>query len=293
LKVIIFGAGHFGKLYAEQEKQVEIVAYADNKAVYQIGSTFLGHKVIAPAEIPRYEYDKVVIAVNDDFGSACPDDMQTMDEMWKQLVALGIRESEIAVQAITSPDDRRVIDLNRIAEALVHVEGSVAECGVLRGHFAAQINRCFPDRILYLFDTFSGFDSRDTRDEASKTVKKWLDIYEPLFKLGNERIALARCPYAENVVIRKGYVPDTFVGLEKERFAFVNIDMDLYLPQLNALRFFAPRLTYGGVIQVHDYFDPCLPVVKQAVNKFAEEYEFTRIPSGDSYTVVLAGLRKG
>ncbi len=41
------------------------------------------------------------------------------------------------------------------------VEGCMAELGVYRGDFARHINRAFPDRILYLFDTFEGFDKKD------------------------------------------------------------------------------------------------------------------------------------
>ena len=35
--------------------------------------------------------------------------------------------------------------------------GSVAEVGVYKGDFAKYINYFFPDRKLYLFDTFEGF----------------------------------------------------------------------------------------------------------------------------------------
>jgi hypothetical protein len=80
--------------------------------------------------------------------------------------------------------------------------------------------------------------------------------------------------------------------LENEKFAFVNLDMDLYLPTLKALQFFAPRLTHGGVIQVHDYFHPDLPGVKQAVDELSQEYSFLRIPTGDTVTIALAGFEK-
>ena len=94
------------------------------------------------------------------------------------------------------------------------------------------------------------------------------------------------------MIIRKGYIPDTLVGLESEHFAFVHLDMDLYQPQLVALRFFAPRMSFGGVIQIHDYFFVELPGVRQAVDEFAEEYKFVRIPTGDEYTVALTGFEK-
>jgi O-methyltransferase len=150
----------------------------------------------------------------------------------------------------------------------------------------------FKDRPFYLFDTFCGFDSRDTDNENSSIAQNWLHDYGHLFDGGNEQIALARCPFPENVLIRKGYIPETFTGLENEKFAFVSLDMDLYLPTLNALRFFVPRLTHGGVIQVHDYFHPDLPGVKQAVDELSQEYSFLRIPTGDTVTIALAGFEK-
>lgn len=39
--------------------------------------------------------------------------------------------------------------------------GNCAEVGVFSGSFAKQINRCFPNKKLYLFDTFTGFDAED------------------------------------------------------------------------------------------------------------------------------------
>jgi len=45
------------------------------------------------------------------------------------------------------------------------ISGMVAECGVYKGDFACILARIFPDRKLYLFDTFSGFDKRDINKE--------------------------------------------------------------------------------------------------------------------------------
>ena len=41
------------------------------------------------------------------------------------------------------------------------IEGSVAELGVYQGGFAKYINQAFPNKKLYLFDTFTGFDAKD------------------------------------------------------------------------------------------------------------------------------------
>src|SRR4029079_18426640 len=41
-----------------------------------------------------------------------------------------------------------------------NILGSVAELGVYKGKFARYINQLFPNRKLYLFDTFMGFDEK-------------------------------------------------------------------------------------------------------------------------------------
>src|SRR4051812_7252812 len=47
--------------------------------------------------------------------------------------------------------------------------GAVAELGVYKGKFACYINKYFPDRKLYLFDTFKGFDEKDVSAEIQNT----------------------------------------------------------------------------------------------------------------------------
>src|SRR5262245_47355138 len=45
------------------------------------------------------------------------------------------------------------------------VPGNIAELGVYQGVFASKLNEVFPDRKLYLFDTFQGFSSKDKKIE--------------------------------------------------------------------------------------------------------------------------------
>jgi len=53
-----------------------------------------------------------------------------------------------------------------------NVEGSAAELGVYKGNFAMQINYFLPDRKLYLFDTFEGFDSRETQNLTEPKISQ-------------------------------------------------------------------------------------------------------------------------
>jgi O-methyltransferase len=123
------------------------------------------------------------------------------------------------------------------------IEGSMAEVGVWRGETSEFVHSIAPERKLYLFDTFEGFpDGERTGDER--------------FRDTSAEAVAARLGDSPNVAIRKGYVPDTFAGLEDERFAFALIDLDLHEPTVASLEFLYPRLVPGGYLSVHDYNSP-------------------------------------
>ena len=136
-----------------------------------------------------------------------------------------------------------------IAMALRRVEienipGALAEAGVFEGHASRFIHRLAPERRYYLFDTFEGFDKDDLDPEVSEDKRFCSTSVEAVLRfIGDQR----------NLVVKKGHVPETFTGLETERFAFVLLDMDLYKPTFSALEFFYPRLSIGGYLMVHDY----------------------------------------
>jgi O-methyltransferase len=126
------------------------------------------------------------------------------------------------------------------------VPGALAECGVHRGHLSKFIHEQMPDRKFYLFDTFQGFDQRDL-DTSNGDLR---------FRDTSEAEVLGYIGDTQNVVIRKGYFPETAVGLEEERFAFTMIDFDKYQPTMAALNFFYQRTNPGGFIFIHDYSSP-------------------------------------
>ncbi|MBR3622795.1 MAG: class I SAM-dependent methyltransferase, partial [Selenomonadaceae bacterium] len=140
------------------------------------------------------------------------------------------------------------------------------ECGVYRGGFAKWIARFMPDRKLYLFDTFEGFDNRDIDEKEEFYTGAFRRIYK--FDDTSVDIVLKNIGEYRDTVVRKGYFPDTASGLENERFAFVSLDTDLYKPILAGLEFFYPRLNPGGYIFVDDYGQ--IEGVRQAVLEYSQ-----------------------
>jgi len=180
----------------------------------------------------------------------------------------------------------RLSSLELIAEEIYsnNVPGSVAELGVYKGEFAKHINALFPDRKIYLFDTFEGFNDNDVvldinNNFSVKTIQ---------FSDTDINLVLNKMKYPENVIIKKGYFPETAIGLE-DRFAFVSIDVDLYKPIYEGLNYFYPRLSIGGYIFVHDYNNFIFKGVKEAVKRFCYENRIPYVPISDNLgTVVLA-----
>lgn len=96
------------------------------------------------------------------------------------------------------------------------IKGSAAELGVSVGTFVSLINHCFPDRKLYLFDTFEGFDERDAKIDR----ENGLSLASQKFHTSVE-IVMSKMEHPENCIIRKGCFPDTTENAELEKLSRV------------------------------------------------------------------------
>jgi O-methyltransferase len=156
------------------------------------------------------------------------------------------------------------------------LQGDVVELGVYKGEFASLINRCFPDRTLYLLDTFSGFNRDEfEKDRLEGLTQRW----QPFTTNVSE--VLGRMPYPNRVVIKQGQFPKTASGVEGP-FVLVCLDVDLYTPTIAGLEYFSARLVDGGYLLVHDFNQPEYRGSRKAVMEFcAKNDAITYVPIGD------------
>lgn len=146
------------------------------------------------------------------------------------------------------------------------IKGETAEVGVFRGDFAEVINATFPNRTLYLFDTFEGFPEEEIKKELTGDIlKTTVDAY----KNTSVDVVMNRMRYPEKIVIQKGFFPDTADGLDVE-FAFVSLDCDWEESIYQGLLYFYPRLTEGGYIMVHDY-NNSLVCAQKAIDRYEKQ----------------------
>ena len=274
-RVLLFGATKSAiKWYEQIEKDGNyIVAFVDNDEK-KIGGELYGKQIIAPLDINSFEFDSIIIISTSALGS-----------IRKQLLDMGIDNNRIDDSIVR----HKVVTREQFARDFAtvvdeyEIVGCVAEAGVYQGEFAAILNECYANRKLYLFDTFEGFNEKDVivdNEEGFSTIEAG--------NLGNTSIdmVMKKMRYPDNVIVRKGYFPETAVDIE-EQFVFVNIDFDLFLPTKNGLHYFWPRMSKGGIILVHDYFAQGYYGIKKAVDDFAKSNGIVVFPVGDSHSIAM------
>lgn len=176
-------------------------------------------------------------------------------------------------------EEERIVMLRKCIAMMKErdIRGDMAEVGVYTGEFSKLFNRYFPENKLYLFDTFTGFDS--TRDEVN-------EVDENNFKDTSVEVVLGKMIRPENCIIRKGYFPDTAKDIDS-KFSLVSLDCDLYKPILAGLEFFYPRLVKGGYIFIHDFGSYHYEEVKNAVYEYCNKHSIPLFPIVDRCLSVI------
>jgi O-methyltransferase len=188
------------------------------------------------------------------------------------------RERKITIPSVTNYI--RISTLELVAHEIYekNIAGSVAELGVYKGQFAKYINRLFPDRIFYLFDTFEGFDENDVKVEVNNRFSSGAQDFSDT----SIESVLNKMQFRDKCNLKKGWFPESLNGLE-DNFCFVSLDADLYKPIYDGLEYFYPRLNKGGYIFIHDYNNKGYEGTKKAVREFCEKNGISYVPMSDSW----------
>jgi O-methyltransferase len=166
-----------------------------------------------------------------------------------------IQDIRLERDMLIRPDEAFAVILS--AKAALKVPGDLAEVGVYQGASARLICEVKGDRPLHLFDTFEGLPDPGQNDDK---------VFERgNFGCGLENVKTYLRPFP-NVHFYKGLFPSTSGPVADRKFAFVNLDVDLYESTLSAIEFFYPRMEANGIIISHDYNG--VSGVPKAINEF-------------------------
>ena len=155
------------------------------------------------------------------------------------------------------------------AKACVKVPGDCVEMGCYKGDTSlllADIIFSGPgSHRLFIYDSFEGVPEKSGKDESAmgESFKKGeLAVTKREVK---ERFLHANLPVP---VIKKAWFSELTSEDMPERIAFAFLDGDFYESMRDSLKLVVPRMSEGGVLVVHDYTNPALPGVKQAVDEW-------------------------
>ncbi len=309
-RIAIFGAGQAGMMVRTWLPATqELLCYIDNNKEKQ-GKILDGLPVLSLEEALQLQPEEIILAILN---------AEAEQLIRKQIEAAGFSGDCIRLGSLRAIQDVRLSALRLHAREIEarKIPGDVAELGVYQGAFAAEINRLFPERRLWLLDTFEGFHARDLAIEAERTGVK---AQRRSFADTTSELVRSRLPHPEKARFVKGYFPESLKGLDfmeasendvmqepvndiaacshshtgqcKERckpcFALVSLDPDLYEPTFEGLRYFYPRLAPGGRILIHDYTSCQFEGVKMAVDEYCRAHELFVVPLMDLHgTAVL------
>lgn len=271
-RVVVFGAGSAAvKCFDEINAKNEIVCFVEidkNK----IGTKFKGYEIYPLQKITELEYDEIILCIFIDVAF-----------FYSKLEEFGINKDVINDSYSLNFMKPRITFLKNFSDIVYknNIKGSVAEAGVFRGEFAQHINKFFPDRKLFLYDTFDGFDKKDINND-----EKFVENQFKHFANTSIDIVMNKMTYPQNCVIKKGYFPNT-AKEDDEIFCFVSLDMDLYEPIKNGLEYFYPKMSMGGIILIDDYFSDTFLGSRKAVDEFCKKYNLCVAPIGYELGVII------
>lgn len=144
------------------------------------------------------------------------------------------------------------------------IEGDLAEIGVYLGGSAKVLKEEMSDRKLHLFDTFEGI-------MGGQILSYEKEIYQA--GLYRATIQEVKKNLGENKIFYHiGDILETKDEVKDEKFCFIHIDLDIYIPLKGSLDFFYDRLVENGVLLISNYDNMHLGV-KRAVDEFGKSYK--------------------
>lgn len=160
-------------------------------------------------------------------------------------------------------------------DAILPLEGAIAECGCYRGlstwvlcRYLALWDDAFDGSGFTVLDSFAGLSAPSAEDATPADMPESGDV-APMRQAGafaasleTVRANLAGFP---KLRLHPGWIPQSLASLPEARYRFVHVDVDLHAPTRACFEYFYPRLVRGGVIVCDDYN---WPGARRAIDAF-------------------------
>lgn len=153
-----------------------------------------------------------------------------------------------------------------------HIDGDIVECGVWRGGVSIFLSHVFPDKDIWVCDSFEGFQPLEiakhqySRERHTNSITH--NFHGPI-GISLEEVQSHFITYGlgeqQRIKFLKGFVKDTLPTSGIQQIALLRIDVDAYSATLETLEELYDKVQPGGYI-VFD--DSCLVETLDAIKFF-------------------------
>jgi predicted O-methyltransferase YrrM len=171
-------------------------------------------------------------------------------------LGIGIREGQ---SMLMTTGGEKITALVSLASSVQSIDGDVAECGVFQGGSLRLLATALPNKRVIGFDTFAGLPAEAWTDGEPHAIG---DFSQSSLNLVRENTA-----DLPNVELVAGVFPGSARQHNDASFAFVYLDFDYYLSTRNAIAWFLPRMSSGGIIVFDDVGWRRCPGVQRAIDE--------------------------
>ena len=163
------------------------------------------------------------------------------------------------VNSITMVNPREFKTVLNNYDKISKTEGDIVECGVWRGGFSIFLAHAFPNKNIWVCDSFQGFqpleNARHKYDKERHTPEYTHNHVGPLgISLEEVKGHFKTYGLEDDPRIRylKGFVKDTLPKSGIEKISLLRIDVDAYSATLETLEELYDKVQEGGWIIIDD-----------------------------------------
>ena len=168
---------------------------------------------------------------------------------------------------VNEAETKRILSL---AKECLGVEGDFVEMGCYKGDTSLLLAEVIQESVhsakkLWIYDSFEGLPEKGGEDESVMGVdfkKGELPVTKREVKV---RFLKAGLPVP---VIKKAWFADLTADDMPRQIAFAFLDGDFYQSIKDSLELVGPLMNDDGIVVIHDYSNPALPGVRQAVDEW-------------------------
>lgn len=166
-----------------------------------------------------------------------------------------------------------------------HLAGDFVECGTNTGIMSLAVCKYIDfnstGKRFFLFDTFCGIPGDQILPEEDHAHEQ-NQAYRDCFETAQRNFS----PYPKATLVR-GKVPETLAAAPIDRVCYLMLDMNIVVPEREALRYFWDKLVPGGVVLFDDYGWIGYDAQKAAHDEFATSrgVKILNLPTGQGMLI--------